>query len=78
MNEKSYTELMKMGAMRSRHLKETFVLDLYIDMVISEIQLNIEKAQLTVLIDKAIDEQNKDKFMELSNQFSNLTKRYGT
>lgn len=45
MNEKSYTELMKIGAMK-RQRKENFVQDLYIDMLLSEIQLNVEREKL--------------------------------
>ncbi|WP_445486593.1 IDEAL domain-containing protein [Niallia sp. 03133] len=78
MNEKSYTELTKLSAMKRSKSKETYVMDLYIDMLISEILLKNEKASLMTLIDKAIDEQNKEKFKELSLQFNQLCKRFGT
>ncbi|MGP7817855.1 IDEAL domain-containing protein [Niallia sp. 01092] len=77
MNEKSYTELTKLSTMKKSKAKETYVMDLYIDMLLSEIQLNMEKASLMTLIDKAIDERNKEKFSELSFQFNQLCKRFG-
>ena len=46
MKEKSYTELMKTSGSKRKNHKETFVLDLYLDMLISEILLNNEKEKL--------------------------------
>ena len=40
MKEKSYAELMKASAMKRKRKKEAFVLDLYVDMVISDAILN--------------------------------------
>ena len=76
MNDKSYTEFTKLSAMNKS--KETYVKDLYIDMLLSEIQLNIEKANLMSLIDKAIDERDKESFDELSIEYKTLCKRFGT
>ncbi|MED3572450.1 IDEAL domain-containing protein [Cytobacillus praedii] len=78
MNEKSYTELMKKSAMKKKQLKESFVLDLYIDMLLSEILLKKEKAKLMEKIDEAIDTENKRAFNSLSKQYLDLTKRFGT
>ncbi|MED3551489.1 IDEAL domain-containing protein [Cytobacillus praedii] len=78
MNEKSYTELMKKSAMKKKQLKESFVLDLYIDMLLSEILLKKEKAKLMEKIDEAIDTENKRAFNSLSKQYLELTKRFGT
>ena len=78
MNDKSYTEFTKLNAMKKNQSKETYVKDLYIDMLLSEIQLNIEKANLMSLIDKAIDEQDRESFNELSIEYKNLCKRFGT
>lgn len=78
MNEKSYTELMKKSAMKKKQLKESFVLDLYIDMLLSEILLKKEKAKLMEKIDEAIDTENKRAFISLSKQYLDLTKRFGT
>ncbi|WP_313800593.1 IDEAL domain-containing protein [Cytobacillus sp.] len=78
MNEKSYTELMKKSAMKKKKLKESFVLDLYIDMLLSEILLKKEKMKLMKKIDEAIDTENKRAFIQLSKQYQELTKRFGT
>ncbi|MBT2688963.1 IDEAL domain-containing protein [Bacillus sp. ISL-47] len=78
MKEKSYTELMKASAMKRKQQKESFVLDLYIDMLISEILLNTEKEKLMKKVDAAIDEGNKPAFIHLSNQYRELSKRFGT
>lgn len=77
MNEKSYTELMKIGAMK-RQRKENFVQDLYIDMLLSEIQLNVEREKLLKKIDCAIDHRDKHNFYLLSKQLVEITKRFGT
>lgn len=78
MKEKSYTELMKIGAMKNQHLKEAFVQDLYIEMLLTEILLTSEKEKLLKKIDEAIDTRDKPKFLLLSKQYSQLTKRFGT
>ncbi|MFP7295732.1 IDEAL domain-containing protein [Neobacillus niacini] len=77
MNEKSYTELMKIGAMK-RQRKENFVQDLYIDMLLLEIQLTVEKEKLLKRIDSAIDHRDKKNFYHLSKQLIEITKRFGT
>ncbi|MDR6124626.1 uncharacterized protein YpiB (UPF0302 family) [Bacillus sp. SLBN-46] len=78
MNEKSYTELMKLGAMKRNQLKENFVQDLYIDMLLSEIQLTVEKEKLLRKIDSAIDSRDKRSFLLLSGQLKDINKRFGT
>ena len=78
MNDKSYSELMKIGAMKRTRMKENFVQDLYIDMLLSEIQLNVEKEKLLQKIDNAIDTRDKKTFQLLSNELININKRFGT
>ncbi|MFF2446243.1 IDEAL domain-containing protein [Neobacillus sp. NPDC058068] len=78
MNEKSYTELMKLGAMKRNRMKENFVQDLYIDMLLSEIQLTVEKEKLLQKIDLAIDRRDKNLFLRLSGQLKEINKRFGT
>lgn len=77
MKDNSYTELMKSSAMRKK-LKENFIQDLYLEMFLVEILLKAEKDKLSTLIDQAIDEKNQETFMELSNQYRELNKRFGT
>lgn len=78
MNEKSYTELMKIGAMKRNQRKENYVQDLYIEMLLSEIQLNLEKEKLLEKIDFAIDHRDKKTFYLLSGELTALYKRFGT
>ncbi|MFZ7945278.1 MULTISPECIES: IDEAL domain-containing protein [Bacillaceae] len=78
MNEKSYTELMKLGAMKKNRMKENFVQDLYIDMLLSEIQLTVEKEKLLRKIDVAIDRRDKKSFLSLSSELKKINKRFGT
>jgi len=78
MKEKSYAELMKLGAMNRNKLKENFVQDLYIDMLLSEIQLTVEKENLLRKIDLAIDQQDRKLFISLSGKLKEINKRFGT
>lgn len=78
MKEKSYTELMKSGAMNRKRAKEAYVLNLYIDMLLSEALLESEKEKLLIRIDKAIDERDKGTFLSLSTRYKELYKKFGT
>ena len=69
---------MKKGAMKRKKRNETYVLDLYIDMMLAEILMNVEKEKLIKEIDTAIDEGNKPIFIELSKQYKQLIERFGT
>lgn len=78
MKEKSYSELMKSGAMNRKKAKESYVLELYIEMILSEALLKAEKEKLSARIDKAIDLRDKKEFIRLSNEYNTLTKKFGT
>ncbi|MDQ0153796.1 IDEAL domain-containing protein [Robertmurraya andreesenii] len=78
MKENSYTELMKSGAMNRKRAKEAYVLNLYIDMILSEALLKSEKEKLLKRIDKAIDEQDEGSFLKLSRSYRELNKKFGT
>lgn len=78
MKERSYSELMKSGAMNKRKSGESFVLELYVEMMLSELLLTSEKEKLLALIDQAIDERNQEKFIQLSNKYRELNKQFGT
>jgi uncharacterized protein YpiB (UPF0302 family) len=78
MKDHSYTELTKSNSMNKKKLKEGYMLDLYIDMFLAEILLKAEKEKLINKIDAAIDERNQKSFMELSAQYKELSKRFGT
>jgi uncharacterized protein YpiB (UPF0302 family) len=76
--EKSYSEIMKASVMKRIKAKESFVLDLYVDMLISEIQLNNKKEKLLSKIDKAIDDRDKILFLSLTDELKDLNKQFGT
>jgi uncharacterized protein YpiB (UPF0302 family) len=76
--EKSYSEIMKASVMKRIKAKESFVLDLYVDMLISEIQLNTKKEKLLSKIDKAIDERDQVLFLSLTEELKDLNKQFGT
>ncbi|MEH7884521.1 MAG: IDEAL domain-containing protein [Mesobacillus sp.] len=78
MKEKSYSEIMKASVMKRIKAKESFVLDLYVDMLISEIQLNTKKEKLLSKIDKAIDERDQILFLSLTEELKDLNKQFGT
>lgn len=76
MKDNSYTELTKSSA-RNRG-KKNYIQDLYIEMLLLEVLLKAEKEKLIAQIDKALDERDEAKFFELSSQFRELCKRFGT
>ena len=78
MKDKSYSEMMKASVMKRLKAKEAFVKDLYVDMLITEIQLKNQKEKLLVKIDKAIDERNRALFFTLTEELINLDKKFGT
>ncbi|WP_210364640.1 IDEAL domain-containing protein [Bacillus sp. REN3] len=78
MKEKSYSEMMKSTVMKRIKAKESFVLDLYVDMLISEIQLNTKKEKLMAKIDKAIDDRDQPLFLSLTEELKVLNKQFGT
>jgi uncharacterized protein YpiB (UPF0302 family) len=75
--EKSYSEIMKASVMKRIKAKESFVQDLYVDMLITEIQLRNRKEQLLLKIDKAIDERNRALFLTLTEELKDLNKQFG-
>jgi uncharacterized protein YpiB (UPF0302 family) len=78
MKERSYSELMKSGAMNKQKSGESFVLELYIEMLLSEVLLTSKKEKLLTLIDQAIDDRNQEAFLNLSTQYRELNKQFGT
>nr|WP_239094338.1 IDEAL domain-containing protein [Bacillus sp. B15-48] len=69
---------MKASIMKRIKAKESFVQDLYVDMLITEIQLKNRKEQLLLKIDKAIDERNRTLFLSLTEELKALNKQFGT
>jgi uncharacterized protein YpiB (UPF0302 family) len=77
MKEKSYAESMKKNALNRKQLKDTYVLHLYIEMLLSEVQLISEKEKLAKKIDQALDDRNKALFTQLSGEYKELNERFG-
>ncbi|UII56915.1 IDEAL domain-containing protein [Cytobacillus spongiae] len=78
MKEKSYTDLMKASAHKQKNNKESYVVNLYIEMLLTEVLLKAEKEKVMEQIDRAIDERDQLTFLKLSEQYKELTKRFGT
>lgn len=78
MKEKSYTDLMKIQAMNRNQEKGFYVQNLYIEMLLTEIQLIATKEKLSKMIDHAIDQGDRESFLELSSKLIELNKRFGT
>lgn len=76
--DNSYSESMKSGAMNKQKSGESFVLELYIEMLLSEVLLTSQKEKLLTLIDQAIDDRNREAFLNLSSQYREITKQLGT
>ncbi|MCA1039428.1 IDEAL domain-containing protein [Bacillus infantis] len=77
MKEKSYAESMKKNTLNRKQLKDTYVLHLYIEMLLSEVQLISEKEKLAQKIDQALDDRNKALFTQLSKEYKELNERFG-
>ncbi|WP_042356526.1 IDEAL domain-containing protein [Bacillus rubiinfantis] len=78
MKEKSYGEIMKIAATKRTSQNKHFIQDLYIEMLLSEIQLNLAKGKLLLEIDSAIDQRDKELFLDLTTHLKELNKRFGT
>jgi uncharacterized protein YpiB (UPF0302 family) len=78
MKEKSYGELMKIAAMKRNQKKDNFVQNLYIEILLSEIQLTVERERILQKIDAAIDNRDKKSFLQLTDQLKEINKRFGT
>jgi len=77
MKEKSYAELMKLGAMKKEKAKTSSLQELYIEMLLNEIQLNMEKDKLLRNIDEALEQRNEKAFIHLTGNLAELEKRFG-
>jgi uncharacterized protein YpiB (UPF0302 family) len=76
-NEKSYSELVKSYAM-NKNKKDVYLRELLIDMIIHESNLTYKKTQLQQRIDKALDMKDQQLFIQLSNEWNEVNKMFGT
>ncbi|MEH6944180.1 IDEAL domain-containing protein [Bacillus sp. JJ722] len=77
-HEHSNTEMMKSTGLQKNSGKETFMLELYIDMMLQEALLKNEKEKLLIEIDKALDQKNEELFQHYCNELKEINKRFGT
>lgn len=77
-HEHSYTEMMKSTAMQKHLGKETFMVELYVDMMLQEALLKNEKDKILVKIDEALDQRNEENFHHYCKQLHEITQQFGT
>ena len=77
-HEKPYTEMMKSSTMRKQLGKETFMLELYVEMMLQEAILKSEREKLLKKIDQSLDERNEEYFTYYTNELKKLNKRFGS
>ncbi len=77
-HEQSYTEMMTSSSMQKHLGKETFILEIYVDMMLQELILKAEKEKLTHKIDAALDVRDKELFDQYCSELRELNKRFGS
>jgi uncharacterized protein YpiB (UPF0302 family) len=75
-HENSYKENMKQSAMKKQKSSESFILEMYAQMVIDEALFKMKKANLLAAIDSALDNGNEMLFHSLSTEYKKLTGAY--
>jgi uncharacterized protein YpiB (UPF0302 family) len=75
--KKTYSELMKACAMTRKTATEMTLTEIYVDMVLNELNLLNQKRKLKEEVDTALDQRDKKKFLSLSLQLKNLSEEYG-
>ena len=77
-HESSYTETTKNAAMKKQAGTETFMLELYVNMMLQEALLKNEKEKLLLEIDHSLDQRDRKSFLKYSKQLQEITKKFGT
>ncbi|CUX92894.1 IDEAL domain-containing protein [Bacillus velezensis] len=70
--KKSYTELMKSRNTEKANKFDVTMADIYIQMVLDESLYKRRIAMLTMQINKALDDKNKEAFLTLSKEYAAL------
>lgn len=70
-----YTELMNETKLNRKNAKDTDVLQLYIDMLLTEILLKSKLKELSKKIDDALDQKDKETFLTLSIEYKKISKQ---
>ncbi|MGM9927220.1 MAG: IDEAL domain-containing protein [Bacillus sp. (in: firmicutes)] len=68
----------KSTAMQKRLGTETFMLKLYVDMMLQEALLKTEKDKILKKIDEALDQRNEEMFHRYCAKLQEITKQFGT
>ena len=77
-HEHSHTEMMKSSASQKHFGKETFMLELYVNMMLQEALLKNEKSKLLQKIDDSLDQRDENLFKKYSQELQEINKRFGT
>ena len=77
-HESSYTETTKNTSMKKQSGTETFMLDLYVNMMLQEALLKNEKEKILLQIDHSLDQKDRKSFLRYSKQLQEITKKFGT
>lgn len=75
--KKTYSEMMKACAMSRKTATDMTLTEIYVDMILNELNLVNQKRKLQEELDSALDQRDKKKFMALSLQLKKLTEEYG-
>jgi uncharacterized protein YpiB (UPF0302 family) len=75
--KKTYSELMRASGMSRKTATEMTLNEIYVDMVLNELNLLNQKRKLKEELDCALDQRDEKKFMTLSGQLKKLTEEYG-
>ncbi|RBW67714.1 IDEAL domain-containing protein [Bacillus taeanensis] len=73
-HENFYKENMKQSAMKKQKSSESFILEMYTQMVIDESLFKMRKATLLSAIDSALDNRDKGLFQTLSTEYNKLVR----
>ncbi|MGD6965377.1 IDEAL domain-containing protein [Rossellomorea vietnamensis] len=75
--KKTYSEMMKACAMSRKTATDMTLTEIYVDMILNELNLVNQKRKLQEELDSALDQRDKKKFMALSLQLKKLIEEYG-
>ncbi|WP_050614261.1 IDEAL domain-containing protein [Bacillus testis] len=76
-NEQSYTEMMKATSKNKQAATDTFMLELYVDMILQEALLKAQKEKLLQKIDDALDHRDHTLFSTYCQELIQLNKKFG-
>ncbi|TLS37496.1 IDEAL domain-containing protein [Pseudalkalibacillus caeni] len=75
-NNNSYKDNMKERAMLKKKKREAFTLELTAQLVLDEALFLFQKKRYEQMVDEALLERNKNKFMEVTKEYNKFMKQY--